>query len=36
MPHDWIEVVVSLSLSTCHNMINHSLLISAGLNTKHL
>ena len=35
MPHDRVEVVVSLSLLTCHNMVNQSLLISARLNTKH-
>lgn len=33
MPHDQVEVVVSLSLSTHHNMVNQS-LISASLNTK--
>lgn len=35
MPHDQAEVVVSSSLSACHNMVNQSLLFSAGLNTKH-
>lgn len=35
MPQDHVEVVVSLSLLKCHNMVNQSLLVPASLNTKH-
>ncbi|EDL85920.1 rCG37312 [Rattus norvegicus] len=35
MPHDQVEVVVSLSLSTHHNMVSQRVFTSASLNTKH-
>lgn len=34
MPHDQVEVVVSLSLSAHHHVVSQSLFISASLNTK--